>query len=756
MAARITVACLVALAMARDGEWGITYAAGPAEADGRGPNILFILADDIGVEAIGAYGGTSYATPRIDHLAAGGRTYRHAYSQPLCSPSRAQLLTGQYNFRNYDAFGYLDQRHTTLAQVLRGAGYATAIAGKWQLSRPCSRIPLPPPTGPIAPNVTPAVMRDGYGFDAYSLWQLNGSNQGSRYWQPRIEQNGTVLPVAPDTYGPDVHVAFLDDFITRHRDEPFFAWYSMTLPHDPWAATPASPEGTRSGSDPALFSDNVSYLDTLVGRLVDRLDELGIADNTVVVFTSDNGTRAEITSETTSGPIQGGKGTMTDAGTHVPLIASWPDHISPGRSSAQLVDFTDFLPTIARLAQAALPANLTIDGHAFLAADGSEVDDGRELVYSHYREDGRAQRQGDLNSARDQRYKLYSNGRFFDLQSTPLEEPGDSIPLGEGTPEAQSARETLLAELRSKNDLLHRERPAQAVLMVDTTGTVADDDRNHFGDWATTKVILAGDNDKNTFELRSVFHFKIGRSITQQALGAAASIHFAVQVASVVGSPVPMRLVAMRSSEDGIVFLDDFNALAGETLAVFENVSVGDILTADVTAYVLDDLKQSWTSFRIEPLNPAGVPDGPEDPSGNSADYVAFGVAVGGNTDALADARLVINAGLPGDLNFDGFVGQSDLDIVLANWETRRPPGDFRRGEADGSGFVSQADLAIVLDAWSTGSAPTLSSLGLASVPDPATATLLLGSGAVLAGRRRRSSGPTRTAQRLNEAACHD
>ena len=720
--------------------WSVTSLGSRAnggEVDPR-PNFLFIMADDVGVEGFSQYGGTSYATPHIDQLADDGRVYRHTYSQPLCTPSRAQLMTGQYNFRNYDVFGYLDQSHTTIAQVLRDAGYATAIAGKWQLSRPVSTFPFPVPTGSIAPDVSPDVMRDGYGFDEYSLWQLNTSHDSSRYWQPRVEQNGTALTVDPDDYGPDLHAAFLEDFITRHQDQPFFAYYSMTLPHDPWVATPASTEGLRIGNDPALFGDNMSYLDTLVGRVVDRLDVLGIADNTVVVFTSDNGTRHEITSETTSGPVQGAKGSLTDAGTHVPLIVKWPGQVTPGGTSDQLVDFTDFLPTLARLAAAPLPAGVTIDGQPFLDPDGSEVSEGRSVVYSNFRSLGSGSDDDAGTYARDQRYKRYSDGRFFDMLLTPDERPEDSIPPATGTPEAEAAREVLTGVILAMREQIVHEDHDLTVQLPEISGTLRDLNGDEIGDFNERSAVIVGDDAGNLNEYRAVFEFNLRGAETKRKLGAAASVLFTVPVTTVVGSPGPVQLVALLAGENGAAWPNDYHADASEPIAVFDGFSVGDILVADVTEYALADLGEVFTGFRLEAVDPASVPDGPADPEGNSADLVTFGGLVGVGLGVMTDARLIFDTGLVGDLNFDDFVGQADLDIVLANWETWRTIGDVRRGDADGSGYVNQADLTIVLDAWSTGAAPTLASLGLAPVPEPGTALLLPGALTVLVRRRRR------------------
>ena len=261
------------------------------------PNIVLILADDAGIEAFGPYGGTSYRTPHIVALAARGRTFTHAFSQPLCTPSRVQLLTGRHNYRNYEAFGWLGPDETTFAQMLRTASYRTAVAGKWQLSMPEPFSPIEFDAARAAPNVTPAIIRDDYGFDRYSLWELNhvlGAGRGPRYWNPRIERDGNLLPTRTDDYGPDMNAAWLIEFMEQASAEgvPFLAYFPTALPHDPWVPTPLTVDGraTDEMHSPEHFGANVEYLDRLVGELVAAVDALGIADRTYLIFTSDNGT----------------------------------------------------------------------------------------------------------------------------------------------------------------------------------------------------------------------------------------------------------------------------------------------------------------------------------------------------------------------------------------------------------------------------------------------------------------------------------
>jgi len=315
-------------------------------------NILLIMADDMGFECVRANGGTSYHTPNLDRLAKEGAHFNHCYSQPICTPSRVQIMSGIYNDRNYDKFRWMGKDVTTFAQLLRRAGYATAIAGKWQLSGN-RREPRP------------EVYDDPghFGFDQYCLWHLFGKND--RYKKPNLFQDGKPLD-ARGRYGPDICTEYLMEFMTRHKDGPFLAYYPMLLTHDPFHNPPARPDGDRAeelGETP--FQRMVSRCDYEVHRLTEHLKKLGIADRTLVMFTGDNGCKGSVQSQLNGRTVHGGKGRSTDAGTHVPLIAWQPGRIAAGRND-HLVDFSDFLPTICEAAGVPVPEILDIDGLSFL------------------------------------------------------------------------------------------------------------------------------------------------------------------------------------------------------------------------------------------------------------------------------------------------------------------------------------------------------------------------------------------------------
>ncbi|WP_158262397.1 MULTISPECIES: sulfatase-like hydrolase/transferase [Pirellulaceae] len=348
----------------------------------RPPNVLVIVADDLGLECVQSYGGLSYQTPNIDALAEKGMRFTHCFSNPLCSPSRAQLLTGRYPFRNgITRVIYQPENHrefldptqeTSFATLLKKAGYATAIAGKWQVSFLHERDTL-----------------NAHGFDEYQMWQIfHDGQKTSRYANPTMRQNGKVLQAElKGKYGPDANVAFLIDFMRRHKDEPFLAYYTALLPHYPWEPTPDSEEPLRAADgdgDKKYMPDMVAYLDKQVGQLVAALDELKLRDKTLVIFVADNGTDRRITSKWSNGietrNAVGGKGTMTDAGTRVPLVANWPGVIAAGKVNHDLIDLSDLLPTLVELTGASLPAK-PIDGRSFLPQLRGEPGDPRSWIH---------------------------------------------------------------------------------------------------------------------------------------------------------------------------------------------------------------------------------------------------------------------------------------------------------------------------------------------------------------------------------------
>jgi len=354
------------------------------------PNIVFILADDIGIDGFGCYGSDRFKdkTPNIDALAASGLRFTHCYSMPTCNPSRCALITGRYEFRTGNAPVFSEEQ--SMARVLKQAGYATGMAGKWRQMRD-----------------TPT----DWGFDEY----LTDPTPSGYYWETKYEKNRAPLEAKDGTYGPDLCRDFTIDFFQRHKDKPFFFYYPTHLVHNPILRTPQSAE-TSKDQDP-LFADNVAYLDKQVGELVAALDQLGLREKTLIVFAADNGTAKYGIEHATIGgrKLNGMKETMLEGGSRVPLIASWKGTVSAGRTNDDLIDFTDMLPTFAEIAGATVPATPAVDGKSFVPQIRDEKGTPREWVYVQH------------NTAhewyvRERGWKLTHAGDLFDMSDAPFTE----------------------------------------------------------------------------------------------------------------------------------------------------------------------------------------------------------------------------------------------------------------------------------------------------------------------------------------------
>ncbi|MDB4494284.1 sulfatase-like hydrolase/transferase [bacterium] len=376
------------------------------------PNIVLIMADDVGCEPIGIYGGQRWETPHIDSLAREGMRFSHCFSMPVCHPSRICLMTGKYPFRFDTKWGAFprEEEQQSLAAVLKRCGYRTAIAGKWQL----------------------CLMKDDrmqpqrMGFDE---WCLFGWHEGARFHDPMIYQNGKLRSNTAGEYGPEVYVDFLSDFMQRSKlaGEPFFAYYSMALAHDVTddllTQVPYVPGKDRWMN----YGEMIQSLDEMVGRVVRKIDELQLRENTIILFTGDNGTAVrsklrhqengkyeyeQVYSIQHGKRVRGGKGTLLDIGTNVPLIASWRGKIKQGTQSDALVDFSDWLPTLVEVA----------GGHE------EQERDGRSFASTLFRAGDPASRKyafaqgrGKRAWVRTQKYKLYNDGKYFDLTIDPFE-----------------------------------------------------------------------------------------------------------------------------------------------------------------------------------------------------------------------------------------------------------------------------------------------------------------------------------------------
>ena len=379
------------------------------------PNIILIMADDMGYECLSSYECISYSTPVLDSLASQGIRFSHCVSQPLCTPSRVKIMTGLYNYHNYDFFGHLNSNQYTFGNLMKDAGYITCIAGKWQLNGLAYKDSIPDWSDNTRPNK--------FGFDEYCLWQLTkGRNEGERYANPLIEQNGKIIERNKDDYRPDIFSNYIMDFIERKKKETFFIYYPMVLVHDPFVPTPDSEtwnnKAMRYKNDTTYFKDMVAYTDKIAGKIVDKLKELDIDENTIIIFTGDNGTHTSIFTHTAKSIIQGGKGNTIDAGTHVPLIVYWPQRIEKGFVYNGLIESSDFFPTFTDIVEREVKSN----GKSFFPLLTGTKYEPRKTAFVHY--DPKWSK--GVNQYRNQfvrtvDYKLYQDGRFFNLTEDKLE-----------------------------------------------------------------------------------------------------------------------------------------------------------------------------------------------------------------------------------------------------------------------------------------------------------------------------------------------
>lgn len=380
------------------------------DADER-PNILFILADDMGKECLGTYGST-YDTPNLDRLASEGVQFNCASSMPLSTPSRVQLFTGRYNYKNYSRFTFMNQDQRTFGNVAREAGYATAIAGKWQVG---------------LNDKLPA----HFGFDNYCLWYLSVGGGGNRYSFPLYEQDGQVIGNRTlDDYGPDYYSDYLLRFIEKNKDRPFLAYYPMALVHNPYQPTPdedvwATDSIGRLEHNLKNFPHMVHYVDKIVGKMLNRLKELELLDNTIIIFAGDNGTyRGMLTPMKDGTYVRGGKSSTLETGTAVPFIVYWGKYKDryQQHSTDELVEFTDVFPTFAEAMQVNIPKQWDIDGKSILPIlKGETLKTHKDHVLINYRPQSGANDKRGNRYVKDRRYKLYHTGEFYDFVADPFE-----------------------------------------------------------------------------------------------------------------------------------------------------------------------------------------------------------------------------------------------------------------------------------------------------------------------------------------------
>ena len=337
-----------------------------SDRDGAPPNVIYILADDLGYGDLSCYGQTKFETPNIDALARRGMRFTQHYSgSTVCAPSRCSLMTGLHTGHTVvrgnaevkpEGQEPMPADTFTVAHLMKKAGYRTGIFGKWGLG---------------APGSASEPLKMGFDrFYGYNCQRIAHCYYPAFLWNDDKRELlfGNVAQKQKE-YAPDLIQTQAIEFIRENRDRPFFCYYAAVQPHADMVAPKKYMDKHRGkyGDEPAYkeqyyhgqaepraaFAAMVNVLDDYVGEIVSELESLGIADNTLIVFTSDNGPHVEGGHDPdyfdSNGILKGTKRDLYEGGTHVPMIASWPDKIRPGSESNHISAFWDFLPTMADL-----------------------------------------------------------------------------------------------------------------------------------------------------------------------------------------------------------------------------------------------------------------------------------------------------------------------------------------------------------------------------------------------------------------------
>lgn len=428
---------------------------------GKQPNVVLILIDDLSHYGMTTYGSNtirsargqfddiSFSTPNIDQLAETGLRMENAFTHPLCENTRIALMSGKQNDRNY--LKPKSQHHSdiTFGDVFKRAGYATGMYGKWKQTRGTKAIPG-------------KEYISEFGWDDYVAFDV--VTEGQRFINPNLVVNGKVTnyqgrtDIDPETgrrwYGPDLYNRAALKFIEQNKNNPFFLYYPMALVHDDHKPTPDTKpnhifdnfdeethnRNGHSGDDPKYLGDMIEYTDKMVGKVVNKLNQLGLREETLIIVMGDNGTKEIFHHVLPDGSVYPArKGGNADPGLHVGMVINQPGTVPAGKNTVRSYDgltyLTDVFPTIAEAAGVTIPDETRLDGKSFwLQAIGKTTQEHRDHIYSWYMGNGLYNEVRDprkIKFAFNKKYKYYGpsvyfpQGRFFDLTADPYETAGE-------------------------------------------------------------------------------------------------------------------------------------------------------------------------------------------------------------------------------------------------------------------------------------------------------------------------------------------
>jgi arylsulfatase A-like enzyme len=403
------------------------------------PNFVLITCDDMGYADIEPYRADVEYTPHLARMAREGMRFTSWYAAPVCSPSRSALMTGCYPKRVGLSFGSwhavlmpgdwhgLNPKEITVARLLQGLGYATGCVGKWHLGD------------------QPEFLPTRHGFDSYygipysndmrPAPKAGGAQEYPHPPLPLLRNNDLLREVTDQDVLTADYTRESIAFIEKNKNKPFFLYLPHNMVHGPLAAGKAWRGRTGKG----LYEDSVAEIDDSVGQILKTLERLKLAENTLVIFLSDNGG----TPRANNKPLRGNKGSTWEGGLRVPAIAWWPGRVAKGRVNDEIVSNMDVLPTFAKLAGGAAPADRTIDGHdlsgVLLGQANARV--GYKAFYFYHA--------NQLKAVREGAWKLHTNGELYNLAV----DIGESKDVAAGQPEVVARLQSRLAEARA--DLGH-------------------------------------------------------------------------------------------------------------------------------------------------------------------------------------------------------------------------------------------------------------------------------------------------------------